>query len=156
MSKEDFYSEDALVNRIKIKGSWGQLGNQSVSGTPTININGLNEGQANYAFNGDAGSITTGALLQSVGNPNLVWETSVTTNFGVELSMFDSKLNISAEYFQIKTKDLITYDFGLISSTAIDAGAPQVRSEEHTSELQSQAYLVCRLLLEKKNKYDNT
>ena len=126
LSKEDFYSEDALVNRIKIKGSWGQLGNQSVSGTPTININGLNEGQANYAFNGDAGSITTGALLQSVGNPNLVWETSVTTNFGVELSMFDSKLNISAEYFQIKTKDLITYDFGLISSTAIDAGAPQV------------------------------
>src|SRR3989441_1373986 len=33
-------------------------------------------------------------------------------------------------------------------------GAPQKRSEEHTSELQSLAYLVCRLLLEKKKKKD--
>ena len=31
-------------------------------------------------------------------------------------------------------------------------GTPELRSEEHTSELQSQAYLVCRLLLEKKKK----
>ena len=31
-----------------------------------------------------------------------------------------------------------------------------LRSEEHTSELQSQAYLVCRLLLEKKNQKTNT
>ena len=40
--------------------------------------------------------------------------------------MLDSKLSINAEFFQIKTKDLITRDFSLISSTAIDAGAPLV------------------------------
>src|SRR3712207_9356723 len=36
---------------------------------------------------------------------------------------------------------------------AFDAGLAGARSEEHTSELQSRQYLVCRLLLEKKNKY---
>src|SRR3712207_6880755 len=40
--------------------------------------------------------------------------------------------------------------FGVLASGAVDASA--ARSEEHTSELQSRQYLVCRLLLEKKNK----
>src|SRR3712207_9202254 len=39
-----------------------------------------------------------------------------------------------------------------IASTAAPAGISSTRSEEHTSELQSRQYLVCRLLLEKKNK----
>src|SRR3712207_8810710 len=38
---------------------------------------------------------------------------------------------------------------------ALRFGQRGVRSEEHTSELQSRQYLVCRLLLEKKKKYDN-
>ncbi len=127
ISEEDFYNDDAFINRIKIKGSWGELGNQSLPvSNPTINISTLSESLANYAFDGNASSIATGALLSNVGNPNLKWETSVTTNIGVDLSMMDSKLAITAEYFNIETKDLITRDFGLISSTAIDASAPYV------------------------------
>lgn len=127
ISNENFWSGDSFIERLKVKGSWGQLGNQTLpSSNPTINIYSLSESLANYPFNGNAASIMTGALLSSVGNPNLKWETSVTTNFGVELSMLNSKLNVSAEFFKIETKDLITRDFGLISSTAIDAGAPLV------------------------------
>lgn len=127
ISNEDFWNGDSFIERLKLKGSWGQLGNQTLpASNPTINIYSLSESRANYPFNGNAASIMTGALLSSVGNPNLKWETSVTTNFGVELSMLNSKLNVSAEFFKIETKDLITRDFGLISSTAIDAGAPLV------------------------------
>ena len=127
LSEEDFYPEDVLINRIKVKASWGQLGNQTLPGNnPTINISGLSERQANYAFNGNTGSIATGALLTQVGNPNLKWETSVATNFGVDLSMLNSKLSVGAEFYQIKTKDLVTRDLSLISSTAIDASAPLV------------------------------
>src|SRR2546425_8405963 len=39
-------------------------------------------------------------------------------------------------------------------TSGVEAGSQVVRSEEHTSELQSLAYLVCRLLLEKKKKID--
>ena len=125
LSKEDFFPADGAVNYMKIRGSWGQLGNQTLpADNPTINISGLSESLADYSFNDS--SNTQGALLQQVGNPNLKWETSETINFGVDLGMLDSRLSITAEYFQIKTKDLITRDFSLISSTAIDAGAPLV------------------------------
>ena len=125
VSNEDFYPADAFVNRLKLKGSWGELGNQTLpANNPTINISGLDESQANYSFDGSG--ITTGALLTQVGNADLVWETSVTSNFGADLTLWDNKMSISAEYFNIKTKDLITRDFSLISSTAIDAGAPLV------------------------------
>ncbi|MEE9361093.1 MAG: TonB-dependent receptor [Cellulophaga sp.] len=125
MSEEDFYPEDAIINRVKLKASWGQLGNQTLpANNPTINISNLDENQANYSFDGS--TITTGALLTQVGNENLKWETSVTTNFGVDLSLLDSKLAVSLEYFNIETQDLITRDLSLISTTAIDAGAPLV------------------------------
>src|SRR2546422_6696298 len=44
----------------------------------------------------------------------------------------------------------------IVTYTATVAAAPSERSEEHTSELQSRLHLVCRLLLEKKKKNDNT
>src|SRR5438309_6742447 len=47
---------------------------------------------------------------------------------------------------------LVTLDPPLGFSTAVNAGIQAARSEEHTSELQSQFHLVCRLLLEKKKK----
>src|SRR2546425_8956862 len=48
--------------------------------------------------------------------------------------------------------DLVERTPGWLQSMRPQIGVPPARSEEHTSELQSLAYLVCRLLLEKKNK----
>jgi TonB-linked SusC/RagA family outer membrane protein len=125
ISKEDFFPTGGPINYMKLKGSWGTLGNQTLpADNPTINISSLSVSLADYPFNNS--SPTQGAYLQQVGNPNLKWETSETVNFGVDLGLLDSKLSISAEYFQIKTNDLITRDFSLISTTAIDAGAPLV------------------------------
>ncbi|MEK6155388.1 TonB-dependent receptor [Flavobacteriaceae bacterium 3-367] len=125
ISQEDFFPKDGWVNRLKLFGSWGQLGNQSLPvSNPTINISQLNEGLANYSFDGS--TIATGAILNQVGNPDLRWETSEATNIGLEFGLFDSALNLSVEYFNIDTKDLITRDNSLISTTAIDATAPLV------------------------------
>ena len=125
ISQEDFFPTGSALNRIKLKGSWGQLGNQTLpADNPTINISNLNESLANYSFDGT--SVTTGALLSQVGNPNLRWETSVTTNFGIELGAWNNKLLFEVEFFNINTEDLITRDFSSISTTAIDAGAPLV------------------------------
>ena len=125
VSDEDFFPADGLISRLKLKASYGQLGNQTLpANNPTINISNLNEVLGNYAINGS--SIATGAILSQVGNPNLKWETSVSTNFGFEMGLFDNDLSISFEYFDIDTKDLITRDLSLISTTAIDAAAPLV------------------------------
>ncbi|SHK58148.1 TonB-linked outer membrane protein, SusC/RagA family [Maribacter aquivivus] len=127
VSKEDFMSSDSALSWFKFKGSWGQLGNQSLpASNPTINISNLNEQYGNYAIDGS--SIATGAILSSVGNPNLKWETSEAINAGVELGFFDDKFNVDFEWFKITTKDLIVQDNSLISTTAIDAGAPYVNA----------------------------
>ena len=125
ISDEDFFPQDSFVSRLKLKGSWGQLGNQTLPiSNPTINVSNLSETLANYSLNGS--TIATGAILSQVGNPNLKWETSQTTNIGIEAGFFDNDLYVSFEWFDIDTKDLITRDNSLISTTAIDAAAPLV------------------------------
>ncbi len=125
ISNEGFYKEDAAVSRLKLIASWGQLGNQSLPvSNPTINISVLDEGLANYSFDGS--TISTGAILNQVGNPNLRWETSEAINLGLEMGFFNNELTTSIEVYQIDTKDLITRDNSAISTTAIDAEAPLV------------------------------
>ncbi len=127
VSNESFWPVDSFMSRLKLKGSWGQLGNQTLPvDNPTVNFSILSEQYANYAYNGSAAGITQGAILSAAGNPNLKWETSETTNFGIELGFFDNKLNLAAEYFTITTKDLINQDASLYSSTALDAAPPYV------------------------------
>lgn len=126
VSKEDFFPEDAIVSSLKLKGSWGELGNQTLPvNNPTINIASLNNQYADYYFDGGS-SLTTGAVLSQVGNSDLKWETSVTTNFGVDVGLFDNKLNVSLDVYNIETNDLITFNNNLISTTAIDANPPLV------------------------------
>ena len=87
ISEEDFFPTDGTVSRLKFKASWGQLGNQSLPvSNPVINISELNESLVNYSFNGS--TISTGALLNQVGNPDLKWETSEALNLGLEVGFF--------------------------------------------------------------------
>ncbi|MFT5736467.1 MAG: TonB-linked SusC/RagA family outer membrane protein, partial [Maribacter sp.] len=126
MSNENFFPQDAAMNRLKVKFSWGALGNQELPiSNPGVNGSSLNNQQADYAFNGTGGG-STGAILSQVGNPDLKWETSETLNIGAEMGFFDNALTMSVEYFQITTNDLIARDQTSIGDTAIDAGAPFV------------------------------
>tara|TARA_R110002020_G_scaffold174704_4_gene366227 strand:- start:14144 stop:17344 length:3201 start_codon:yes stop_codon:yes gene_type:complete len=126
VSNENFWPADNFMSRLKLKGSWGQLGNQTLPvNNPTVNFSVLSEQYANYVYSGSGGA-TQGAILQAAGNPNLKWETSETTNFGIEMGFFENRLNLSAEYFTITTKDLISQNGSLYSSTSIDAAPPYV------------------------------
>jgi TonB-linked SusC/RagA family outer membrane protein len=126
VSQEDFFPQDGIINNLKLKASWGKLGNQTLPAeNPTLNIVAVSEGGAFYAFNGN-NPPTSGAELIAVGNPDLKWETSVAQNYGVDLAMLDNKLSIGFEYFNITTEDLISRDNNLISTTAIDALPPLV------------------------------
>ncbi|PCE62571.1 SusC/RagA family TonB-linked outer membrane protein [Sediminicola luteus] len=123
-SEEDFFNVD-FINRLKIKASWGQLGNQELPvANPYLNISEISESGSFYPF--DGASPTTGAQLSAVGNPDIKWETSETKNIGFEMDMLDSRLSLGFEYYQIDTEDLISQDNSLISTTAIDAAAPYV------------------------------
>jgi TonB-linked SusC/RagA family outer membrane protein len=119
VSKEDFFPQDGIISRLKLKASYGEIGNQSVVlGNPTINISSLSETFNNYAFNGSL-ELATGAALSQIGNPDLKWETSKSTNIGTELGFFNNTLSLSVEYFILKTEDMLTLDAAV--TTAPDA-----------------------------------
>jgi TonB-linked SusC/RagA family outer membrane protein len=129
MSGEDWFNNEGVVSRLKLKASYGELGNQDLPGSnPTVNISNLDQQFGDYVIDGS--SVSQGAILSTFGNPDLKWETSVTTNFGFDLGFFQDRLTASFEYYTITTKDLIAQDFSLISTTAIDAAAPYVNLGE--------------------------
>ncbi|MDB9930050.1 TonB-dependent receptor, partial [Cyclobacteriaceae bacterium] len=129
VSDENFFSK-GVVSSLKLKASYGLLGNQSLNVTnPDVNQSSLNDNLAYYAFSG-SGSPTVGALLTQVGNSDLKWETTTSINVGVELGFLNDKLYVNADWFDITTTDLIAQDLTKITTTAIDAGAPFVNIGE--------------------------
>jgi TonB-linked SusC/RagA family outer membrane protein len=129
VSDENFFSK-GVVSSLKLKASYGLLGNQSLNVTnPDVNQSSLNDNLAYYAFSG-SGSPTVGALLTQVGNSDLKWETTTSMNVGVELGFLNDKLYVNADWFDITTTDLIAQDLTKITTTAIDASAPFVNIGE--------------------------
>lgn len=88
------------LNDLKIRGSWGQLGNQNIGLYPyqaLINIG------ANYPF---GGSLTTGAYQSALNNENITWETTTMTNIGIDAVLF-KRLNITIDAYKKYTKDIL-------------------------------------------------
>ena len=127
-SKENFWPTDIAISRLKLKASYGKLGNQDVPGNPTINQSELSKEFSFYGINGSA--ISTGAKISDIGNPNLRWETSISTNLGVELGFLQDKLYVSAEVYKITTDGLINRDNTIIPTTGPDSNAPFVNLGE--------------------------
>ena len=94
-SNEDFF-ESSFINFIKIRASYGSVGNDNAS--PQF---GTISNFPKYTF-GD--TITAGSTLLGIPNDDVSWENQIQTNAGVDLAFFDSKLRFTADYF-IKTVD---------------------------------------------------
>lgn len=90
-----------LVSDLKIRGSWGKLGNQDIGLYPFAAFVAI--GNNNYAFDDQ---IYTGAALNTMANPDIRWETTTVTDVGLDLTLW-SRLNITADYFYRKTTDIL-------------------------------------------------
>lgn len=101
MSKEKFMESAKWISNLKWRASWGQSGNQEIP---------------NNAY--ETLVTETGGIIKVVryGNPDLKWETTTQTNFGLDLGIFENKLTFSVDYFD-KTTDDILLAVGLPSST---------------------------------------
>lgn len=116
LSKEDFWNIDA-INDLKLRASYGSLGNaeflQPWQYYAQINpfpraVFGPNEVEQ------------VGGIVTQLANNNLRWERKNTLNFGVDVSVLNNQLTLSADYFQSETKDVLV---GLpISATTGNAG----------------------------------
>ncbi len=100
ISDEDFWSKDATINQFKLRASYGETGNTEIpffGGAALL-------GDASYVFDD---SVTTGLAPASSPNPDLSWETTKTFDVGIDFSLFNSQINISADYYKSSTEDLL-------------------------------------------------
>ncbi len=98
LNQENFMKSIAQISLLKLRASYGSTGNQ--------------EGIGNYAFRRTiAGGYNYLDLprfaLNTIGSPNLKWESTDQFDIGIDLGLFNSRLEISADYFSKKTKDLL-------------------------------------------------
>ncbi|WP_165501334.1 TonB-dependent receptor [Pedobacter psychrodurus] len=102
VSKEDFMKNITWVDNLKLRGSYGSLGNQDVVAVGNY-FNRLNAG-FQYSFEGTAQD----GIWQADGSwPTTTWEKVYMTNFGVDMTLFKGKLDITADYYIKDTKDLL-------------------------------------------------
>ena len=118
ISNEDFLKDNATISSLKLRASYGVTGNPSIS--PYQSLASFRD---IYAVVGDE---TVGAVIPNqLSNPDLKWESSYQTNVGVDLSIFDRRVSLSLDYYNIDTKDVILGDtsapeyVGFYNSTAL-------------------------------------
>ncbi|WP_461641093.1 SusC/RagA family TonB-linked outer membrane protein [Labilibaculum euxinus] len=104
MSNESFMQELNWIHSMKLRASWGQIGNiQSVS---YYAYNVPMSSQRPTLGEGDAQKVS-GYYVKQQSNPNLKWETSESFDVGLDLSLFKGSLEITSDYFVKNTNDMI-------------------------------------------------
>ncbi|RPD41095.1 SusC/RagA family TonB-linked outer membrane protein [Chitinophaga barathri] len=101
ISQEDFMQNQKLFNFLKLRGSWGRIGNDNIASN--LYILTANSGLL-YFFNGTA---TLGTNLSDIKDRNLKWETTQEYDFGLEFSMMDSRLTGEVNYYNKETIDAL-------------------------------------------------
>ena len=89
------------LNNLKIRASWGQLGNERIDLFRYVDLMNLS---TKYPLNGN---IQSGASVTAYNDPNITWETTTMTNIGVDASFFNGNLDFSLEYFDKRTSDIL-------------------------------------------------
>ncbi len=102
LNREDFWAMDA-VSLFKLRASWGQNGNDKIGDYSFSTI--VNAGQ-NYSFGPDE-IITNGNVPLVSANPDLKWETSTQTDIGLDVEMYEGKINFVADYYIKNTSDML-------------------------------------------------
>ena len=100
MSEEDFLSSNDLIDFLKIRASWGELGNSNIPNFAFAKSLSLDEA---YSF---GGVIAPGVGQSSLGNENLSWEKTTSTNFGVNL-VLNNGLGVDFDLFKKETTDIL-------------------------------------------------
>lgn len=96
ISSEKFLKGNPVVNNLKLRLGWGTTGNQNVEDWAYMSM------LANYTTNWGVG-----VLNANNANPDLKWETTYSTNIGLDLCLFDNRIEFIADWYYKKTNDLL-------------------------------------------------
>ncbi len=102
VSNESFFEDVSFMSNLKLRASWGQLGNQEIGIYPFSSL--VQTGSFVYPF-GD--NIVTGAQVLETGNDNIRWETTTQSNLGLELGFMQDRISFVADVYRKKSSDIL-------------------------------------------------
>ncbi len=125
MSEEDFMQGSTFVDRLKLRGSWGQLGNDRMD-PGTIRNDEFQFGNnfgfgGGYVFNYNTLVTTLDPSLFPVANPDITWEVANNSNIGLEGTILGGKINFEFDYFNnIRSRMLIARNASIPRTAGFD------------------------------------
>jgi TonB-linked SusC/RagA family outer membrane protein len=105
LSKEKFMENSRVFNSLKLRGSYGETGNQGVP--PYSSIAQINTSGTAYYYDSNTPSVST-----PLGPPvatNLKWETTLQTDVGVDATLLDSRLTVTIDAYKKKISNLLYF-----------------------------------------------
>jgi len=110
ISQEDFF-DISFVDNLKIRGSWGQTGNQEIPSKITReSFDESRSGNNTYPLDPSAsglGDYPFGTIFARLSNPNIQWEVSTQTDVGLDFELFNSRLIGTFDYFNKVSDDIL-------------------------------------------------
>lgn len=100
---EQFMESLQSISNLKLKASWGGVGNEKISYSKQYSLigNGIN------GVFGTGDIIIPGQTYSTTGNPSLIWETTYQSNAGIEIGFFENNLTVEVDYFNKVTRDIL-------------------------------------------------
>lgn len=100
VSEEDFLQSSEVINNLKLRTSIGTTGNNTIGDYSHIGLLGINNSII-------GGSAATGFASTNISNPNLSWEKTQELNLGLDLGLFNSRIQMELDLFKTTTEDLL-------------------------------------------------
>jgi TonB-linked SusC/RagA family outer membrane protein len=105
ISEEAFMQNQTILSNLKLRGSWGKLGNDRVAPFQYLDVFSFNiRPGGNYVIDGKDVQVLNPKVTA---NPNITWEKQTTTDIGVEAGFLDNHLTFEADVFFSKRKDIL-------------------------------------------------
>lgn len=101
ISEENFMRNINWLSNLKIRASWGQLGNQLIGTYPFVSTIDMG---VNYILGGVPAN---GAAQTSMANPDISWETTTTQDIGADIDLFNDKFNLTYDYYIRNTTGIL-------------------------------------------------
>ena len=122
-SEEDFLKDSKLISFLKLRASYGIIGNDRIGGFRFVSV--LN-GEAEYVFNNQ---LAQGLAIGPIANPEVRWEQQKPLDIGFDVELFN-KVNITADYFRKTTDDLLVaaQTSGIIGVAAPGSSVPFINA----------------------------
>lgn len=100
ISNERFWPENSFISSLKLRGSWGANGNNSISDGAALGL----MSSANYSL---GSTLLNGYAPVSLDVDDLTWEKVYSWNVGADFSFLHGRFSLSADYYQKRTTDLL-------------------------------------------------